>query len=125
MLRSLALLLVCQLAGEAVTRGLALPLPGPVVGLMILLVALFIARRLRRVDASTVDSTSLGTVSNGLLASLGVLFVPAGVGVIQHLHLLGQQGLALFVILLVSTVLTLIVTVWVFVAVSRRVERKG
>lgn len=125
MLRSLALLLVCQLAGEAVTRGLALPLPGPVVGLMILLVALFIARRLRRVDASTVDSTSLGTVSNSLLASLGVLFVPAGVGVIQHLHLLGQQGLALFVILLVSTVLTLIVTVWVFVAVSRRVERKG
>jgi holin-like protein len=125
MLRSLALLLVCQLAGEAVTRGLALPLPGPVVGLMILLVALFIARRLRRVDASTVDSTSLGTVSNSLLASLGVLFVPAGVGVIQHLHLLGQLGLALFVTLLVSTVLTLIVTVWVFVAVSRRVERKG
>ena len=124
MLKSLALLLVCQLAGEAVTRGLALPLPGPVVGLMILLVALFIARRLRRVDASTVDSTSLGTVSNSLLASLGVLFVPAGVGVIQHLHLLRQQGPALFVTLLVSTVLTLIVTVWVFVAVSRWVERK-
>jgi holin-like protein len=124
MLKPLALLLVCQLAGEAITRGLALPLPGPVVGLLILLVALFIARRRGRIDASTVDSTSLGAVSNGLLASLGVLFVPAGVGVIQHLHLLGRQGPALFVILLLSTVLTLIVTVWVFVAVLRLVERR-
>ncbi len=118
MLKPLALLLVCQLAGEAITRGLALPLPGPVVGLLILLVALFIARHRGRVDASTVDTTSLGVVSNGLL------FVPAGVGVIQHLHLLGRQGPALFVTLLLSTVLTLIVTVWVFVAVSRLVERK-
>jgi putative effector of murein hydrolase LrgA (UPF0299 family) len=122
MLNALALLLVCQLAGEVITRGLALPLPGPVVGLMILLVALFIARRRGRVDASTVDRTSLGMVSNGLLASLGVLFVPAGVGVIQHLHLLGQHGPALFVTLLLSTVLTMIVTVWVFVAVSWWVE---
>jgi holin-like protein len=124
MLKPLALLLVCQLAGEVVTRGLALPLPGPVVGLLILLVALFIARHRGRVDASTVDTTSLGAVSNGLLASLGVLFVPAGVGVIQHLHLLGREGPALFITLLLSTVLTLIVTVWVFVAVSRLIERK-
>jgi len=124
MLKPLALLLVCQLAGEAVTRGLALPLPGPVLGLMILLIGLFVARRLRRVDASSIDTTSLGTVSNGLLASLGVLFVPAGVGVIQHLDLLSRRGPALFVTLLLSTVLTLVVTVWVFVAVSRLVERR-
>jgi putative effector of murein hydrolase LrgA (UPF0299 family) len=124
MLNALALLLVCQLAGEAITRGLALPLPGPVVGLVIVLVALFIARRGGRVDAATVDSTSLGVVSNNLLACLGVLFVPAGVGVIQHLQLLGQHGAALFVTLLLSTVLTMIVTVWVFVAVSRWIEGK-
>jgi putative effector of murein hydrolase LrgA (UPF0299 family) len=124
MLNALALLLVCQLAGEAITRGLALPLPGPVVGLVIVLVALFIARRGGRVDAATVDSTSLGVVSNNLLACLGVLFVPTGVGVIQHLQLLGQHGAALFVTLLLSTVLTMIVTVWVFVAVSRWIEGK-
>jgi len=123
MLKSLATLLVCQLMGEAVTRALALPLPGPVLGLLILLAALFTARRLRRVDASTVDATPLGTVSNSLLAVLGVLFVPAGVGVIEHLHLLGQQGPALFVTLLVSTALTIMVTVWVFIAMSRLVAR--
>jgi len=119
MLRSLALLLVCQLAGETIARVLALPLPGPVVGLVLLVVILLISARRGGIDAETIDKTPLGSLSNTLLAALGVLFVPAGVGVIQHLDMLGQHGIALFAALLVSTVLTLIVTVWVFVGASR------
>jgi len=86
---------------------------------------LFAAERRHLVEAATADETALGKVSNGLLAVLGVLFVPAGVGVTQNLGLLGAYGAALFVTLLVSTVLTLIVTVWVFVGVSKLVERDG
>jgi len=51
--------------------------------------------------------------------------VPAGVGAIQELGLLSKYGAALAAALLVSTVLTLVVTVWVFVGVSRLTERKG
>ncbi|GLR97023.1 tetrahydromethanopterin S-methyltransferase subunit G [Bradyrhizobium liaoningense] len=40
MLASLGLILLCQLIGEAVVRGLGLPLPGPVLGLLLLLVLL-------------------------------------------------------------------------------------
>ena len=40
MLRTLGLLLGCQLAGEFIARGLGLPIPGPVLGLVILLAAL-------------------------------------------------------------------------------------
>lgn len=125
MLKAFGILLACQLAGEAVTRALALPMPGPVIGLVMLLLLLFAVERRHLVEAATVDETALGKVSNGLLAMLGILFVPAGVGVIQNLGLLGEYGVALFTTLLVSTVLTLIVTVWVFVAVSRLVERNG
>jgi putative effector of murein hydrolase LrgA (UPF0299 family) len=125
MLRGFAILLGCQLAGETITRALALPLPGPVLGLVILVVLLFAVERRHLVDSATVDETSLGKLANGLLAVLGILFVPAGVGVVQDLGLLREYGAALAAALVVSTLLTLTVTVWVFVAVSRLVERKG
>ena len=90
-----------------------------------LVLLLFAVERRHLVDSATVDDTWLGKVSNGLLAVLGILFVPAGVGVIQNLGVLGQYGAALAATLLVSTVLTLVVTVWVFAGVSRLVERDG
>ena len=125
MLRAFAILLVCQLAGEGITRALALPLPGPVLGLVILVVLLFAVERRHLVGSATVDDTALGKVANGLLAVLGILFVPAGVGVIQNLALLREYGVALAAALVVSTLLTLSVTVWVFVGVSRLMDRKG
>ena len=125
MLRALALLLVCQLAGEIATRGLHLPLPGPVLGLVLLAALLMLAERRRRLTPRTIDRTALGKLANGLLASLGVLFVPAGVGVIQQLGPLDQYGVALAAALVVSTLLTLVVTVWVFLAVSRALGRRS
>ena len=124
MLRALAVLLACQLAGEAITRDLKLPLPGPVLGLVFLVAILFVLQHWRLVESATIDETSLGKVSNTLLATLGILFVPAGVGVIQELELIEKYGIAIGAALLVSTVLTLVVTVWVFVIVSRLVEPK-
>ena len=125
MLRALAILLVCQLAGEAITRALMLPLPGPVLGLVLLVMLLFLVERQHLVTSAAIDETSLGKLSNGLIAILGILFVPAGVGLIQELGPLSRYGAELAAALLVSTVLTLVVTVWVFVLVSRLVERKG
>jgi putative effector of murein hydrolase LrgA (UPF0299 family) len=125
MLRAFAILLVCQLAGEGITRALVLPLPGPVLGLVILVVLLFAVERRHLVSSATVDDTALGKVANGLLAVLGILFVPAGVGVIQNLALLREYGAALAAALVVSTLLTLSVTVWVFVGVSRLMDGKG
>ena len=125
MLRAFAILLVCQLAGEGITRALVLPLPGPVLGLVILVVLLFAVERRHLVSSATVDDTALGKVANGLLAVLGILFVPAGVGVIQNLALLREYGPALAAALVVSTLLTLSVTVWVFVGVSRLMDGKG
>ena len=86
---------------------------------------LFAVERRHLVGSATVDDTALGKVANGLLAVLGILFVPAGVGVIQDLALLREYGAALAAALVVSTLLTLSVTVWVFVGVSRLMEAKA
>ena len=88
MLRALALLFTCQLAGEVVVRGLKAPVPGPVLGLVLLALGLALARRFGGPSSDTVEATALGRMAAGLLGVLGVLFVPAGVGLVQHLPLL-------------------------------------
>jgi holin-like protein len=62
-------------------------------------------------------------VSRGMLANLSLLFIPAGVGVVQKLDLLAEHGIAIIVILAVSVVVTLLATVATFLAVSRLMTR--
>jgi len=119
MIEAFALLLLCQLAGEILSHGLGLPMPGPVIGLILLFAGLIIAQRFGKVAAATVGDTPLGRATAGLLQYLSVLFVPAGVGVIDHLHLLKTYGLVLFLALFVSTALALAVTALTFTAVKR------
>ena len=121
MIRGFFILLVFQLVGEVLARGLALPAPGPVIGLALLVAALALYGRSRPFDEEALAASGLGQASRGLLAALPLLFVPAGVGVIQYLGLLRDQGLALAAALVVSTVATLIATVGVFLLVKRLV----
>ena len=114
MIRGFALLLLCQLVGEAVARGLSIPVPGPVLGLVLLVAGLEWAKRSARQAAADVER-----VSDGLLSVLALLFVPAGVGVVQHLELITRHGFGLVLALVGSTALTLLVTVLIFVAVAR------
>ncbi|MDE4099754.1 MULTISPECIES: CidA/LrgA family protein [Rhodobacterales] len=101
MLGFLTLILVCQLAGEFITGALALPIPGPVLGMVFLFIILML---LGRVPAQ------LDQTANGLLRSMSLLFVPAGTGVILHFQLLGQALLPLGLALVVSTLATIAVT---------------
>jgi putative effector of murein hydrolase LrgA (UPF0299 family) len=110
MIVALAILLVCQLAGEAVVHLISLPIPGPVVG-MILLCAPLLARKAL--------SSALDDTADGLLRHLSLLFVPAGVGVVQHLDRLGADGLRLVAVIVLTTALTLAVTALVFEWLAR------
>lgn len=114
MLGALTLLLACQLAGETLQRLAGLPLPGPVIGLVLLLGLLALRGAVWPALAGT---------ANGLLRHLTLLYVPAGVGLMVHLERLSADWLPLLAALLGSTLLTLLVTVSVFRLVSRLVER--
>lgn len=98
MIPALATLLVFQLLGETAVRLSGAPVPGPVVGLALLLLALLL--RPRGVEA-------IKPTAQGLLQHLSLLFVPAGVGVMQHLQRLGDEALAIGVALVLSTLLGL------------------
>jgi len=111
----MTLLLACQLAGESLQRLLGLPLPGPVLGLVLLLGLLVIRREVWPPLAST---------AKGLLQHLTLLYVPAGVGLMLHLERLSDDWLPLLAALVGSTLLTLLVTVLVFLGVSRLVEKR-
>jgi holin-like protein len=125
MIRGFFILLAFQLVGEVAARGLALPAPGPVIGLALLVIALSLYQRWRPLDEDALAESDVGKAARGLLAALPLLFVPAGVGVVQYLGLLREQGLALAVALVVSTVATLLVTVGVFLLVKRLTGTKG
>ena len=125
MIASLSLILLCQLAGEAFVRGLSLPMPGPVIGLMILLVLLLIRDRFALIARGPLQGDGVESASRGLLANLSLLFVPAGVGVVQKIDLIVDHGIAFLGVLVMSVLITLLVTVATFLVASRLLTRRG
>ena len=110
MIATLALILTLQLVGEIAARALSLPLPGPVVGLILLVLTCVIR-------PSLVDRIRPAT--QGLLQHLSLFFVPAGVGIVAHLPLLGQHGVGLAVAIAGSTLLAIAVGALAFTWVAR------
>ena len=104
MLRGLTGLVLCQIAGEVVARGAGIPLPGPVLGLVLLFIILI---------ARGGPDDGLRQTSNGLLRHLSLLFVPAGVGVVTQFDALARDWVAIMAAILVSTMLAVAVTGWV------------
>ena len=101
MVAALTLLLVLQLIGEALVAYFNFPVPGPVVGMALLLFILFLRGGV---------SPSLSQTTQGLLKRLSLLFVPAGVGVTTHLALIKDSWQAIGLAVVISTVLGIIVT---------------
>ena len=124
MIASLSLILLCQLAGEVFVRGFGLPMPGPVVGLLFLLLLLLARDRFVALARGPLQQDGVENASRGLLAHLSLLFVPAGVGVVQKLDLVAEHGIAVAAVLAISVVVTLLVTVATFLAASRLMSRE-
>jgi holin-like protein len=126
MIASLSLILLCQLAGEALVRGIGVPMPGPVIGLMLLLLLLLLRDRfavLARGPLQGGEGEGVESISRGLLVNLSLLFVPAGVGVVQKLDLIVHHGVAFLGVLAISVLITLLVTVGTFIVASRLMTR--
>ena len=100
-LRGLAWLLALQSLGELLARGLQLPFPGPVIGMILLLFAL----------RWPLVRKPVSVCADFMLAHLSLLFVPVGVGVMTHLSLVSQYGLRMLAVIVLSTIAGLAVTV--------------
>ncbi|MEM7612829.1 MAG: CidA/LrgA family protein [Pseudomonadota bacterium] len=115
MLNYLTIIFVCQLIGELIVVTAGLAMPGPVAGMLLLFIGLMLRGGV---------APDLGRVADSLLRHLSLLFVPAGVGVMLHMKLIGAEALPISVSLIVSTLLTIAVTGLVMSRMSR-VEKRS
>ena len=120
---ALFVLIGCQLLGEILRETLRLPLPGPLIG-MFLLASILVVRRGGSQTTPEDTPSSLSQTANGLISNMGLLFVPAGVGVIVQASVIRAEWLPILAGLVVSTILGLIVTGLVMHHVTRFVETR-
>lgn len=115
LINGMTLLLIYQLIGEVSVRLLALPVPGPVMGMVMLFLTLMIRGALVR---------AVEPASSALLSHLSLLFVPAGVGLVVHFSRLGNEWLPIGVTLVLSTIITMAVTALVMQWMTRLTAKR-
>ncbi|MBC7624824.1 MAG: CidA/LrgA family protein [Aeromicrobium sp.] len=110
MIQGLAILLVFQSLGELASRLLQGAMPGPVLGLILLLAFLVVKKDI---------APSIASAADGLLAHLSIFFIPAAVGVMLYASTLAQTGAAWVLAILLSTVAAISTTALVLRAMSK------
>ncbi len=110
MLGALTVLLVFQLAGEVIVQFAGWPIPGPVIGLLLLFLGLCVRGSL---------AEPLRDTANGILQHLSLLFVPAGVGVMVHFSRVAGEWLPILAAVIFSTALAIAVSALVMQALVR------
>jgi holin-like protein len=98
---SIFVLIVLQLIGESIVQLSGLPVPGAVIGLVLLYGLLVLRGQI---------PDEMSQTSGFLLQNLGVLFVPVGVGVIAYLPMIAAQWWSILIVLLVSVTATIAIT---------------
>lgn len=111
MINTLTLLLLYQLAAEVLVRAYGLPIPVPVVGMALLFLTLLLRGRI---------SAELKASSAALLQHQSLLFVPAGAGVMLHLHRVADEWLPISLALIISTIAGMAVTALVLKRMTRK-----
>jgi holin-like protein len=101
MINTFLTLLIFQTLGESLAYAFALPIPGPVIGMVLLFCYL-----LAKDDAAA----KLAPITIEFLKHLSLLFVPAGVGIMVHAQRVATEWLPITVALAVSTTVSLVVT---------------
>lgn len=115
-LNGITLLLVYQLVGEITVRLIGVPIPGPVLGMVMLFITLWIRGQ---------APASVEQASSALLSHLSLLFVPAGVGMMAHFSRIADEWVPITLALLLSTVITMVATALIMQLTTRWLVKPG
>jgi holin-like protein len=108
MLRSLFIIFFYQLLGEAIQKFFEINIPGPVIGLILLLLTfIFFSKKFTQ---SKKIIKEISAISHQIINYLSLLFVPIGVGVVMHINYLGDNLFTIFSIIIIGTLATLVFT---------------
>lgn len=101
----LALIFLFYFFGVQVKEWLGLPIPGSIIGLLLLLAFIIVFKNL------TVNSHADG--ASVLIRNFTLFFIPTTVAIILYLDLFRTWNAISFVTVLVSTLVTIALTAWV------------
>ena len=108
MLRSLFIIFFYQLLGEAIQKFFEINIPGPVIGIILLLLTfIFFSKKFTQ---SKKIIKEISVTSHQIINYLSLLFVPIGVGVVMHINYLGDNLFTIFSIIIIGTLATLVFT---------------
>ena len=122
MLKSLFIIFFYQLLGEAIQKIFEINIPGPVIGLILLLLSFIIFSK-KLTDSKKIIK-EISVTSNQIINYLSLLFVPIGVGVVMHINYLGDNLFKIFSIIIIGTLATLVFTAFVMEKIIN-VEKKN
>ena len=119
MLRSIFVIFFFQLLGEFIKKFFEIRIPGPVIGLILLLVTLIFLKKFKKTAIVNLKTDVVNT-SNYILSYLSLLFVPIGVGVVMHLSYLENNLFRVLIIVFISTILTIAGTAFLMEKINRK-----
>ena len=123
MLKSLFIIFFFQLLGEAIQKFFEINIPGPVIGLILLLLSfIFFSKKLTQ---SKKMIKEISVTCNQIINYLSLLFVPIGVGVVMHINYLGDNLFKIFSIITIGTLATLIFTAFVMEKIINLEKKNG
>lgn len=110
-LKEFVILCICLFLG-AITRSIIdFPIPEAVYGM----IYLFIALNFKILKTEDIKSTS-----DGILKNLAFLFVPAGVGIMANLDLIKGKILAIIILVIIGTIVSMALTGLIVQFLQRR-----
>ena len=122
MLKSLFIIFFYQLLGEAIQKIFEINIPGPVIGLILLLSFILFSKNIKQ-SKKIIKEISL--TSHQIISYLSLLFVPIGVGVVMHINYLGDNLFKIFSIIIIGTLATLVFTAFVMEKIINLEKKNG
>lgn len=109
MLRSFFIILLYQLVGETIQKFFNIIIPGPVIGLVLLLITFIFIKKFKDKKVLQIKKDVIKT-GNTIVSHLSLLFIPIGVGVVMHISYLGENLFQVFAVIVIGTLLTVAFT---------------
>jgi len=121
MLRAIFIIFFFQLIGEAIKKLFQLYIPGPVIGLVLLLLTLIFLKKTNNKNIISLKKDVIDT-GNHMLTYLSLLFVPIGVGVVMHLTYLQNNFFRVLIIIFITTVSTIALTAFTMEKLKTKIK---
>jgi holin-like protein len=122
MLKSIFIIFLFQLIGESFQKYFELTIPGPVIGLILLLISFILLKNSKNIFVNKAKNEIVSTATH-ISNYLSLLFVPIGVGVVMHLSYLEKNYIEVLGVIFFSTILTIGFTALVMEAINNRFKK--